>query len=183
MSSFFHDLTDSPFQHRTNHMSVYNSTYCDLRDGFKVSLDEDLTELEKRLELIEVFAFHAISILESVKNFRGYQEVTITGFEASPINESSPSPIPGISTSDLTGKKFGINEEPIHFVSNSGAKFISQNSDLSSGLVVFWSHEPSSDDIYTAYRDFAIFHSTKVHPLLNGFRGYDCVSLQEFISY
>jgi len=86
--------------------------------------------------------------------------------------------------------KFGeLNDAPIEFGSSLGVKFSCDRGDLRNTVEVrvpLWVHENRTSEglhkiLTSSYFEFAYWHAINIHPVLNGFRGFDTIRFEQYL--
>jgi len=67
-----------------------------------------------------------------------------------------------------------MNEKSFSHVCRHGTVFTATRCDFRGGVVV--SHVPKKELLAMDMAEMIGYHAGVIHPLLNGFRGYDCIS-------
>lgn len=70
-----------------------------------------------------------------------------------------------------------VNEKPWHYDGSFGTQFIAKRCDLNGGLTIRCRKDVTEMQLVRDVAAAFAWHAAQIHPKLNGFSGYDCVSI------
>ncbi len=70
-----------------------------------------------------------------------------------------------------------LNEKPWRYTGHFGTEFCAARCDLKGGLTIRGRKDTSEMQLVRDVGEAFAWHAAQIHPKLNGFSGYDCVSI------
>jgi hypothetical protein len=87
------------------------------------------------------------------------------------------------SCADVKPPRVFLNDKPFEHICSNGTKFRCERCDFTK--TIFYSNEPhegicQTDEVrlMVDVAEMIGFHATNIHPQLNGFSGYDCITFE-----
>jgi len=73
------------------------------------------------------------------------------------------------------------NESPIEHRCDNGTVFHADRADLQTGVTYASFYNVDTDDLASDFFQFGAWHAKAIHPKLDSFQGYDCVTFTRSI--